>query len=317
MNKKGDFFMSICKELGIEYPIFCGAMARITWHELVGAVSEAGGLGVLASGGMTAEQLRDEIRKTRETTVKPFGVNLMLQMNNIPELVEVICEEKVAVVTTGAGNPAPYIPQLKAAGAKIFPVIASVKHAKKMEAAGADGVIAEGQEAGGHIGSVSTMSLIPQIVDAVNIPVIAAGGTGDGRTVAAMYALGAQGIQAGTIFLASEECQISQNYKDAIIKASDTDTIVTGRKAKDPVRALKTPMLEKFLDMEHNNASFSDLEHLTVGSLKRAVDGDLENGTPMCGEIAGLIKEVKTSREIIVSLFEEADKIAQSLVINR
>lgn len=309
--------MSICKEIGIEYPIFCGAMARITWHELVGAVSQAGGLGILASGGMTAAQLREEIRKTRELTQKPFGVNLMLQMNNIPELVDVIVEEKVAVVTTGAGNPAPYIPKLKEAGVKVFPVIASVKHAKKMEAAGVDGVIAEGQEAGGHIGSVSTMSLIPQIVDAVNIPVIAAGGTGDGRTVAAMYALGAQGIQAGTIFLASEECQISQAYKDAIVRANDTDTIVTGRKAKDPVRSLRTPMLEKFLDMEQNNASFEDLEHLTVGSLKRAVDGDLENGTPMCGEIAGLIKEVKSSREIIQTLFKEAEEVAQGLKITK
>lgn len=309
--------MSISKTIGIDYPIFCGAMARITWHELVGAVSEAGGLGVLASGGMTAEQLREEIRQTRAMTQKPFGVNLMLQMPNIPELVEVIIEEKVAVVTTGAGNPAPYIPQLKAAGVKVFPVIASVKHAKKMEAAGVDGVIAEGQEAGGHIGSVSTMSLIPQIVDAVTIPVIAAGGTGDGRTVAAMYALGAQGIQAGTIFLASEECQISQTYKDAIINASDTDTIVTGRKAKDPVRSLRTPMLEKFLELEQNNAQFEELEHLTVGSLKRAVDGDLENGTPMCGEIAGLINEVKPVREIIQSLFDEADQVAARLTITR
>lgn len=309
--------MSISKTIGIDYPIFCGAMARITWHELVGAVSEAGGLGVLASGGMTAEQLREEIRQTRAMTQKPFGVNLMLQMPNIPELVEVIIEEKVAVVTTGAGNPAPYIPQLKAAGVKVFPVIASVKHAKKMEAASVDGVIAEGQEAGGHIGSVSTMSLIPQIVDAVTIPVIAAGGTGDGRTVAAMYALGAQGIQAGTIFLASEECQISQTYKDAIINASDTDTIVTGRKAKDPVRSLRTPMLEKFLELEQNNAQFEELEHLTVGSLKRAVDGDLENGTPMCGEIAGLINEVKPVREIIQSLFDEADQVAARLTITR
>lgn len=309
--------MSISKTIGIDYPIFCGAMARITWHELVGAVSEAGGLGVLASGGMTAEQLREEIRQTRAMTQKPFGVNLMLQMPNIPELVEVIIEEKVAVVTTGAGNPAPYIPQLKAADVKVFPVIASVKHAKKMEAAGVDGVIAEGQEAGGHIGSVSTMSLIPQIVDAVTIPVIAAGGTGDGRTVAAMYALGAQGIQAGTIFLASEECQISQTYKDAIINASDTDTIVTGRKAKDPVRSLRTPMLEKFLELEQNNAQFEELEHLTVGSLKRAVDGDLENGTPMCGEIAGLINEVKPVREIIQSLFDEADQVAARLTITR
>lgn len=309
--------MSISKTIGIDYPIFCGAMARITWHELVGAVSEAGGLGVLASGGMTAEQLREEIRQTRAMTQKPFGVNLMLQMPNIPELVEVIIDEKVAVVTTGAGNPAPYIPQLKAAGVKVFPVIASVKHAKKMEAAGVDGVIAEGQEAGGHIGSVSTMSLIPQIVDAVTIPVIAAGGTGDGRTVAAMYALGAQGIQAGTIFLASEECQISQTYKDAIINASDTDTIVTGRKAKDPVRSLRTPMLEKFLELEQNNAQFEELEHLTVGSLKRAVDGDLENGTPMCGEIAGLINEVKPVREIIQSLFDEADQVAARLTITR
>ncbi|MBG9981916.1 nitronate monooxygenase [Aerococcaceae bacterium DSM 111020] len=309
--------MSLCETLGIEYPIFCGAMARISLHELVGAVSEAGGIGILASGGMTAEQLREEIHKTREITQKPFGVNLMLQMDNIPELVEVIVEEKVALVTTGAGGPAPYIPTLKEAGIKVFPVIASVKHATKMEKAGADGVIAEGQEAGGHIGSVSTMSLIPQIVDAVDIPVIAAGGTGDGRTVAAMYALGVQGIQAGTIFLASEECQIAQSYKEAIVEAIDTGTIVTGRKAKDPVRSLKTPMLEKFLHLEQNNGSFEDLEHLTVGSLKRAVDGDLENGTPMCGEIAGLITEIRPVREIIESLFTEADQVAKDLTITK
>lgn len=314
---RGCLGMSICEMLGIEYPIFCGAMARITWHELVGAVSEAGGMGILASGGLTGEQLREEIRKTREITKKPFGVNLMLQMENISELVEVILEEKVTLVTTGAGNPAPYIPKLQAAGIKVFPVIASVKHAKKMEAAGADGVIAEGQEAGGHIGSVSTMSLLPQIVNAVSLPVIAAGGTGDGRTVAAMYALGAQGIQAGTIFLASNECQISQAYKNALINAKDTDTIVTGRKAKDPVRSIRTPMLEKFLEMEENNASSVELEHLTIGSLSRAVAGDLENGTPMCGEIAGLISEVRPAQEIIQSLFGEAEEVAKRLQIVR
>lgn len=306
--------MTIVELLGIEYPIIQGAMARISTHKIAGAVSEAGGLGILGSGGWSAEQLREEIRLTREITSKPFGVNLMLQMPNIDELVEVILEEGVEIITTGAGTPKKYMPVLKKAGVKVIPVIASVKHATKMQDAGADAVIAEGQEAGGHIGQTSTMSLLPQVVNAVDIPVLGAGGVGDGRSVAAMYALGAQGIQCGTIFLTAEECPIPETYKQRIVEAIDTDTIVTGRKAKDPVRSLKNPMLVEFLKLEEANAPHEELEKLTVGSLARAVyGGDMETGSAMAGEIVGMIKEVRPAREIITSLFEEANDVVRKL----
>lgn len=306
--------MTIVELLGIEYPIIQGAMARISTHKIAGAVSEAGGLGILGSGGWSAEQLREEIRLTREITSKPFGVNLMLQMPNIDELVEVILEEGVKIITTGAGTPKKYMPVLKKAGVKVIPVIASVKHATKMQDAGADAVIAEGQEAGGHIGQTSTMSLLPQVVNAVDIPVLGAGGVGDGRSVAAMYALGAQGIQCGTIFLTAEECPIPETYKQRIVEAIDTDTIVTGRKAKDPVRSLKNPMLVEFLKLEEANAPHEELEKLTVGSLARAVyGGDMETGSAMAGEIVGMIKEVRPAREIITSLFEEANDVVRKL----
>lgn len=309
---------TVCELLGIKYPIFCGAMARISTHPLVAAVSEGGGLGIIASGGMTAEELRMEIDKVRQLTNKPFGVNLMLMMPNCDELVEVIIAKKVALVTTGAGNPAKYIPRLKAAGVKVFPVIASLKHAHKMIEAGADGVVAEGQEAGGHIGQTSTMSLLPQIVDAVDIPVIGAGGVGDGRSVAAMFALGAQGVQVGTAFLVAEECPIHDRYKAAVIAANDTDTIVTGRTLMDPVRALNNPMLTTFLEMEYHQAGKEDLLALTNGALSRAVyDGDMETGSPMCGEVAGMIKAIKPAKEIIENLFKEADQVASQLKISR
>lgn len=220
------------------------------------------------------------------------------------------------MVTTGAGSPAKYIPSLKEAGIKVFPVIASIKHAKKMEAAGADGVVAEGQEAGGHIGQTSTMSLLPQIVDAVDIPVIGAGGIGDGRSVVAMYALGAQGIQVGTAFLTAEECPIHENYKQAVINANDTATIVTGRSMKDPVRSLANEMLVKFYELEKENAPKEELMKLTEGSLGRAVyEGDMNTGSPMCGEVAGMFTEIRPCKEIIESLFNEAEAVLKDLKI--
>lgn len=308
--------MSICQLLGIEYPIFQGAMARIATHKIAGPVSEAGDLGIIGGGGMSGDDLREEIRLVREFTDKPFGVNLMLQMPNCDELVDVIIEEKVPVVTTGAGSPARYIPALKAAGVKIIPVVASVRHAVKMESLGVDAVVAEGQEAGGHIGSTSTMALLPQVVDAVKIPVLGAGGVGDGRSVAAMYALGAQGIQVGTLFLMAEECPIPASYQQRIMDANDTDTIVTGRKAKDPVRSLSNTMLRKFAELEEANAPHEELEKLTVGSLSRAVyDGDMETGSAMAGEIAGLLKEVLPAKVLIERLFSEAEAVAKQLTI--
>ena len=292
-------------------------MARIATHEIAGAVSEAGGLGILGSGGWSADQLREEIRLTREITKKPFAVNLMLQMPNCDELAQVILDEKVKIVTTGAGSPKKYIPAFKEAGVKVIPVIASVRHAIKMQAAGVDAVVAEGQEAGGHIGQTSTMSLLPQIVDAVDIPVLGAGGVGDGRSLAAVYALGAQGVQVGTLFLSAEECPIPDSYKERLINAIDTDTIVTGRKAKDPVRSLKNPMLVKFAKLEEENAPHDELEKLTLGSLSRAVyDGDMETGSAMAGEIAGMIKNIRPAKQIIEELFNEAEKKATSLKIS-
>ena len=307
---------TICEMLGIKYPIFQGAMARVATHKLAGAVSKAGGLGIIASGGMTADQLREEIDSLREITDKPFGVNLMLQVDNCDELVEVIIEKGVNLVTTGAGSPAKYIPALKEAGIKVFPVIASIKHALKMEAAGADGVVAEGQEAGGHIGQTSTMSLLPQVVSSVSIPVIGAGGIGDGRSVAAMYALGAQGIQVGTAFLTAEECPIHENYKQAVIDANDTATIVTGRSIKDPVRSISNEMLVKFAQLENEAAPKEELMKLTEGSLGRAVyEGDMATGSPMCGEVAGMFTEIKTCQAIIEDLFNEAEQVAANLKI--
>ena len=308
---------TICEMLGIEYPIFQGAMARIATHKIAGAVSEAGGLGILGSGGWSADQLREEIRLTRKITKKPFAVNLMLQMSNCDELAQVILDEKVKIVTTGAGSPKKYIPAFKEAGVKVIPVIASVRHAIKMQAAGVDAVVAEGQEAGGHIGQTSTMSLLPQIVDAVDIPVLGAGGVGDGRSLAAIYALGAQGIQVGTLFLSAEECPIPDSYKERLINAIDTDTIVTGRKAKDPVRSLKNPMLLKFAELEEANAPHEELEKLTLGSLSRAVyDGDMKTGSAMAGEIAGMIKDIRPAKQIIEELFSEAEKKAATLKIS-
>ena len=306
--------MSITKLLQIQYPIFQGAMAQISHYQLAAAVSEAGGLGIIASGGMTGEQLREEIRELRKLTDKPFGVNIMLMMKNIKDIVTVIIEEKVPVVTTGAGTPKYIMPYLKEAGIKVIPVIASVKHAQKMQELGVDAVIAEGSEAGGHIGETNTMALIPQIVDAVTIPVIAAGGVADGRGLAAAIALGAQGVQMGTVFLASEECPISPAYKEAILAASDTATAVTGRIAGAPVRCIRNEMTDHYIELEQKGTDREELEEITIGSLSKAVyEGDTVHGSMMSGQIAGLVKDIKPCKAILESIVKQAQECLQDI----
>ena len=299
--------MSITKLLQIKYPIFQGAMAQISHYQLAAAVSEAGGLGIIASGGMTGEQLREEIRELRKLTDKPFGVNIMLMMKNIKDIVTVIIEEKVPVVTTGAGTPKYIMPYLKEAGVKVIPVVASVKHAQKMQELGVDAVVAEGSEAGGHIGETNTMALIPQIVDAVDIPVIAAGGIADGRGLAAAFTLGAQGVQMGTVFLASDECPIAKAYKEAVLAATDTATAVTGRIAGAPVRCIRNEMTDHYIELEQKGTNREELEEITIGSLSKAVyDGDTVHGSMMSGQIAGMVKEIKPCKEIIETIVAEA-----------
>lgn len=302
--------MSITKLLGIKYPVFQGGMAQVARHELVSAVSNAGGLGILASGGMKPEQLREEIRKCKEKTDKPFAVNLMLMMPNISEIIDVVIEEGVKVVTTGAGTPRKHMPRLKEAGIKVIPVIPSVKAAKKMEELGSDAVVVEGMEAGGHVGESTTMALLPQVTSAVNIPVVAAGGIADGRGVAAAYCLGASGVQMGTIFLATKECPISDEYKNLIVEAVDTSTTLTGTKFGAPVRGIKNELTKKYHELEEKSSTLMELEELTLGSLRRAVyEGDVENGSVMAGQIAGLVSEIRTVKEVIENIFKEAEEV--------
>ncbi|WP_025729428.1 NAD(P)H-dependent flavin oxidoreductase [Atopobacter phocae] len=291
--------MKLTELIHIKYPIIQGAMAHIARPSLVSAVSNAGGLGILASAGLTGEELRDAIQETKHLTNQPFGVNLMLQMPNIKELVDVIVDERVAVVTTGAGNPAPIIPILKEAGIKVLPVIASVRHAKKMATLGADGLIVEGQESGGHIGTASTLTLIPQVVDAVDLPVIAAGGIADGRGVAAMFALGAVGVQLGTVFLASEECPIPLEYKQAVVEATDQDTVVMGRLYNRAVRVLQNDFSSTCLETEKQGVSPEEWQKVTSGSLLRAVQGESQTGAMMAGEISGLVHDIRPVKEIM------------------
>lgn len=306
--------MSITKLLGIKYPIIQGGMAQIALAPLAAAVSNAGGLGIIGSGGFSGDRLREEIRKCRELTDKPFGVNIMLMAPNKQELAEIVVEEGVKVVTTGAGNPAPFMEMWKKAGIKVIPVIPSVKIAKKMEAIGADAIVAEGTEAGGHVGETTTMALVPQVVDAVNIPVIAAGGIADGRGIIAAYALGAQGVQVGTRFLATKECPTHDNFKKAVVECGDADTIVTGRSLGGPVRSIRNSMTVKFLELETRGASRDELEELSLGSLRRAVlDGDTETGSVMSGQISGLITKITTVEEAITSMFEEAKNVFEGL----
>ena len=301
----------ITELLGIEYPIFQGGMAWIAESTLAAAVSNAGGLGIIAGGSAPIDYLRDQIRRCKELTDKPFGVNIMLMSPNAEELAQLVIDEKVPVVTTGAGNPGKYMAAWKEAGVRVVPVIPSVALAVRMERAGADAVIAEGTESGGHIGENTTMCLVPQVVDAVKIPVIAAGGIADGRGIAASFMLGAQGVQVGTRFLASEECQIHPTYKELVVKAKDTDSIVTGRYTGHPCRNVKTKFTKKLASGEKDGSLTPDeFEQLTLGSLRKAVqDGNLEEGSFLCGAIAGMINEVKPAKEIIEEMFAQADKL--------
>ena len=308
--------MTITKLLGIKYPVFQGGMAQIARHELASAVSNAGGLGIIASGGMSIEQIREEIINCKKHTDKPFAVNLMLMMHNIDEIIDVVIEEGVGIVTTGAGTPRKYMPKLKEAGIKVIPVIPSVKAAKKMEELGCDAVVVEGMEAGGHVGESTTMALLPQVTSAVNIPVIAAGGIADGRGVAAAYCLGASGVQMGTVFLATEECPVSENYKNAILEAVDTSTTLTGTKFGAPVRGIKNELTKRYHELEEKSSTLMELEELTLGSLRKAAyEGDVENGSIMSGQIAGLVNEIRPVKDVIEGIFEEAQKVLEETKI--
>ena len=299
--------MTITQLLGIKYPVFQGAMAQIARYELASAVSNAGGLGILASGGMSPEELREQIKKCKEQTTKPFAVNLMLMMPNINEIIDVVIEEGVKIVTTGAGTPRKFMPRLTEAGVKVIPVIPSVKAAKKMEELGCAAVVVEGMEAGGHVGTSTTMALLPQVTKAVNIPVIAAGGIADGRGVAAAFCLGARGVQMGTVFLATHECPISIEYKNLIVEADDTSTTLTGMKFGAPVRGIKNELTKRYHELEAQSSTLMELEELTLGSLRKAVyDGDVENGSVMSGQIAGLVDEIRSVEQVIVDVLEEA-----------
>lgn len=293
--------------LGIKYPIIQGAMANIATPEFAAAVSNAGGLGIIATATMDENQVREAIKKCKSLTDKPFGVNIMLMNPKSAQIVDVICEEKVALVTTGAGSPGVYVEKLKAAGVKVFPVVASVALAQRLARLGIDGVIAEGTESGGHVGEATTMALLPQIVKALDIPVIAAGGIANGQAINACLAYGVIGFQVGTCLLVSKECPIHQNYKDAVLKAKDSSTTVTGRSAGAPVRILKNKMARQYLELERTNASTEEMEKLTLGGLRRAVfDGDVDMGSVMMGQIAGLCNEELTIAEIFERMIKEA-----------
>lgn len=301
--------------LNIEFPIIGGAMANIGTAEFAASVSNAGGLGIIATGGWDEVKVKDEIRKCKSLTNKPFGVNIMLMNPKAKEIVDVICQEKVSVVTTGAGNPGIYVPMLKESGAKVFPVVASVALAKRLERYEVDGFIVEGTESGGHVGEATTMALVPQVVNAVNVPVIAAGGIATGKQLNASLALGAIGIQVGTCLLVSEECPIHENYKNAVIKARDLDTVVTGRSVGAPVRILKNKMSKEYIALEQKGASIEELEKLTLGGLRRAVfEGDIETGSVMMGQVAGLCKEIKPLRNIFLDIINDAKKEKEELI---
>lgn len=298
----------ITELLNIKYPIIQGGMAWIADASLAVGVSEAGGLGIISGVGPT-EVVRAQIRKAKELTDKPFGVNVMLMQDNADEIAHLVCGEKVPVVTTGAGSPGKYIEMWKSHGIKVIPVVPSVAIAKRMEKFGADAVIAEGMESGGHIGQTTTMSLVPQVVDAVNIPVIAAGGIGDGRGIAASFMLGAVGVQMGTRFLVSNECNVHQNYKEKVLKAKDIETEVTGNSTSHPVRVLRNKLTREYIKLEKSNSNSEKLESLTRGALRKAViEGDTENGSVMAGQIAGLVKKEQSCKEIIEELMTEFDK---------
>ena len=302
----------ITELLGITYPIIQGGMAWVAEYHLAAAVSQAGGLGIIGAANAPAEWVRQQIQEVRKITDKPFGVNIMLMSPYAEEVARVVAEEKVKVVTTGAGSPEKYMTMWKEAGICVIPVVASVALAKRMERCGADAVIAEGCESGGHIGELTTMVLVPQVADAVQIPVIAAGGIADGRGIAAALMLGAKGVQMGTHFIVTEECWVHENYKDMVIKAKDIDTRVTGRTTGHPVRALRNKMTNEYLKKEADGAPFEELEMLTLGGLRRAViDGDVKNGSVMSGQSAGLVKEKMTCRELIEKLVKETEALTK------
>ena len=301
----------ITELLGCEYPLIQGGMAWIAEHTLASAVSNAGGVGLIAGGSAPIDYLRDQIRTCKTETDKPFGVNIMLMSPNADDLAQLVIDEDVKIVTTGAGNPGKYMAAWKQAGIKVIPVVATVALAKRMEKAGADAVVAEGTESGGHIGVNTTMCLVPQVVDAVEIPVIAAGGIADGRGVAASFMLGAEGVQMGTRFLASEECQINPTFKELVLKAKDTDNVVTGRTTGHPCRNIKTKF-SKMLAKGENDGTLTPekFEEITLGSLRKAVqDGNVEEGSFLCGLIAGMINEVKPCSEIVKEIMEQAEKL--------
>lgn len=299
---------SITELLGIEMPIIQGGMAWVAEHTLAAAVSNAGGLGIIAAANAPYEFVKEEIRKTRELTDKPFGVNIMLLSPYVADIARLVVEEKVPVVTTGAGNPGPYMKQWKDAGIKVIPVVASVALAKMMQRGGADAVIAEGCESGGHIGESTTMTLVPQVVDAVTIPVIAAGGIADGRGFAAAMMLGASGVQMGTRFLVAKECVIHEKYKERVLKAKDIDTVVTGRSTGHPIRVLRNKMTREYLKLEQEGATFEQLELLTLGGLRKAVkEGDVDSGSVMSGQIAGMVTKEQTCKEMMEEIMAEAE----------
>ena len=300
----------ITELLGIEYPIIQGGMAWVAEYHLAAAVSNAGGLGIIGAANAPADWVREQVREAKKLTDKPFGVNIMLMSPYADEIAKVVAEEGVKVVTTGAGNPEKYMDLWKSAGIRVIPVVASVALAKRMERCGADAVIAEGCESGGHIGESTTMTLVPQVVDAVHIPVIAAGGMADGRGIAAAFMLGAKAVQMGTVFIPTTECQVHQNYKDQVIKAKDIDTRVTGRSTGHPVRVLRNEVTREYLEKEKAGATFEELEMLTLGGLRRAVqEGDVKRGSVMAGQSAGLVRDKISCQELIDRLVKETDAL--------
>ncbi len=305
---------ALCDLLDIEYPIIQGGMAWVSTAELAAAVSESGGLGIIGSGTASPEWLKAQLCRAKELTKMPFGVNVMLRSPFVEEIMAVLLEEPVAVITTGAGNPGKYLPSLREAGTKVIPVVSSVALARRLAKAGVDALIAEGMEAGGHIGELTTTALVPQVVDAVDIPVIAAGGIFDGRGLLAALALGAVGVQMGTRFMCAQESTIHPRVKESVLKAKDRDTIVTGASTGHPVRALRNKLTRKYAEMENINASPEEIENLGVGSLRLAmVEGDVENGTIMAGQVSAMVKEVQLVREIIMDIMNGACEVLECL----
>lgn len=304
----------VCELLGIKYPIIQGAMAWIADGNLAGHVSKEGGLGIIAGGGMPLDILRNEIRKAKAITSNPFGVNLMLMMPSVAEQIDICIEEGVKVVTTGAGNPGIYMDKLKAAGIKVIPVVASVALAKRMEKIGADALVAEGMEAGGHIGEITTMALVPQVAQAVSIPVIAAGGIGGGKQFLSAFALGAEGVQVGTKFLVADECNVHDNYKEAIIKAKDRSTVATGNYTGHPVRVIENKLAKEMLELEKNGAPVEELEKLGTGKLRlAAVEGDVKEGSVMAGQVASMVTKRESVKDIIEGLMRDLETERENL----